>query len=62
MLPLVVGVGAAAVAIVLTPITAPAILSTLGFGAVGPIAGKSSPMYPLFDPTGYVKTDLFHVN
>jgi hypothetical protein len=45
-LPLVVGVGAAAITIILTPIIAPAILSTLGFGAVGPIAGKSKSRIP----------------
>ena len=41
-LPLVVGISAAAVTIILTPIVAPAVLSTLGFGAIGPVAGKSS--------------------
>ena len=60
-LPLVVGVGAAAVTIILTPIVAPAVLSTLGFGAIGPVAGKSSPKYPLFNP-GYIKVDLFRIN
>ena len=60
-LPLVVGVGAAAVTIILTPVIAPAVLSTLGFGTIGPVAGKSSPMYPLFDP-GYIKIVLFRIN
>lgn len=44
-LPLAVGISAAAVTIILTPIIAPAVLSTLGFGAIGPVAGKSSPKY-----------------
>ena len=55
VLPVVVGIGAAAVGIILTPIVAPAVLSVLGFGAAGPIAGKSSPKYPLFHTTGYIK-------
>jgi len=50
MLPLVVGVGAAAVTIILTPVIAPAGLSMLGFGAAGPVAGKSIPSPPLVDP------------
>ena len=38
---LVIGVGAAAVAAILTRILAPVFLSMLGFGAMGPVAGKS---------------------
>ena len=60
--PLVVGVGAATVTVILTPIIAPAVLSLLGFGAIGPVAGKSSPKCPLFDPTGYVETKFFRIN
>lgn len=41
MLPLVVGIGAAVVAVILTPVLAPVFLTTLGFSAVGPVAGKS---------------------
>jgi len=41
IVPLVVGVGAAAVTAILTPILAPVFLTTLGFSAVGPVAGKS---------------------
>jgi len=34
------GVGAAAVTAILTPAIAPAVLNMLGFGAIGPVAGK----------------------
>ena len=51
MLPIAVGVGAAAVGIVLTPILAPAGLSMLGFSATGTVAGKPIPSPPpLVDP------------
>jgi len=40
-LPLVVGIGAAAVTAILIPILSPVFLSTLGFSAVGPVAGTS---------------------
>lgn len=54
MLPLVVGIGAAVVAAILTPILAPVFLSTLGFSAVGPVAGKSE--IPTLRPgRGYIK-------
>ena len=55
---MVVGVSAAAVGIILTPIIAPAVLSMLGFGAAGPIAGKSGPKYPLSHTTGYIKQNV----
>ena len=45
MLPLAVGVGAAAVGAVLTPILASAGLSMLGFSAAGTVAGKSIPSH-----------------
>lgn len=50
MLPLVVGVGAAAVGAVLTPIVVPVGLGMVGFGARGPMAGKSG---PFCRPVGY---------
>jgi hypothetical protein len=43
MLPIAVGVGAAAVGAVLTPIIVPAGLSMLGFSAAGTVAGKPIP-------------------
>ncbi|KAH9980653.1 hypothetical protein BJV74DRAFT_887670 [Russula compacta] len=42
MLPLVVGVGAAAVGAVLTPIVVHAGLDMVGFGADGPVAGTTA--------------------
>lgn len=49
MLPLAVGIGGAAIGAALTPILAPAGLSLLGFGAAGPVVGKSCPS-PFIDP------------
>ena len=42
MLPLIVGIGVAVVIAILLPVVGPAIIGVLGFGALGPIAGKSS--------------------
>jgi len=40
--PLIVGIGVAVVVAILLPIVAPALLGMIGFGALGPIAGKST--------------------
>jgi len=42
MLPLIVGIGVAVVVAILLPIVFPALLGIIGFGALGPIAGKST--------------------
>ena len=42
MLPLIVGIGVAIVVAILLPIVFPALLGIIGFGALGPIAGKST--------------------
>jgi len=62
MLPLAVGVGAAAVTVILIPILALVFLRMFGFSVVGHIASKSSPKRSLFDPTGHVKPELFRIN
>jgi hypothetical protein len=62
VLPVVVGVGAAAVGIILTPIIAPAVLSMLGFGAAGPIAGKYKSKIPTLPHHRLHKTERFRIN
>lgn len=42
MLPLAVGIGVAVIAAILLPIVAPTFLGMLGFGVLGPVAGKLS--------------------
>jgi hypothetical protein len=42
MFPLIVGIGVAVVVAILLCVAGPAILGVIGFGALGPVAGKSS--------------------